>query len=311
MFDIVGIGISVFDKVLAVEKYPQEDTKVYSTASDFQCGGPASTGIVAAAVLGSKTAFLGVFTDDEYARIMLDDFTKYNVDTSNIVIKKGYTSTSAVVINSKESGTRTIIVEKGTLPPAQTKDIPVYLIRKAKMLYLDGNQIEAAEYACKIAKASNVKILLDAGNPYPGIEKILKYTDIIIASEEFTKRLQGDKDFLKGSMSIINTYSPEVFIVTRGDKGGYYFDGDKLIKYQSFSPPGNIVNTNGAGDVFHGSFAHFYTKGLSLKECIKYASASAAIKCTKEKVRTGIPNKNEILEFIKTCKISGGSIGEY
>jgi sugar/nucleoside kinase (ribokinase family) len=300
MFDIVGIGISVFDKVLTVADYPREDTKVYSSMSDFQCGGPAATGVVAASILGSKTAFLGVFTDDEHSLAMLDDFERYNVDTSNIVIKKGYTSTSAVVINSSSSGTRTIIVEKGTVPPAQAEDIPNNLIKGARILYLDGNQLDAAEYACRIAKNNGVKVLLDAGNPYPGIEKILQHTDILIASEEFTRRFRGDNDFKKCSMSIISEFSPEVFIVTCGDKGGYCFDGNKLVRYQSFTPPGKIINTNGAGDVFHGAFAHFYVKGLPLLQCINYASAAAAIKCTRKKVRAGVPEKKEILDFTKS-----------
>ena len=300
MYDIVGLGISVFDRVLAVGEYPKEDIKIYSEKSDFQCGGPAATGIVAASVLGSKTAFLGVFADDEYARIMLEDFKKYDVDTSNIVIKKGYTSTSAVVINSAATKTRTIIVQKGSIPSPDIEDIPENLISHAKMLYLDGNHIEAAEYACQIAKANNVKILLDAGNPYPGIENILEYIDIIIASEDFIRRMNIDKDIEKSSFEAIGKYSPEIFVVTQGDKGGFYLDGNRFKKYQSFTPPGKIVNTNGAGDIFHGTFAHFYLNGLLLERCIRYASAAAAIKCTKDKVREGIPNEVEIHDFINS-----------
>ncbi len=143
-----------------------------------------------------------------------------------------------------------------------------------------------------------MKILLDAGAAYNGIETILEYADIIIASENFSIQISGKTTSEQGAEYIEGKYSPDVLIVTKGDKGGIYYKDNKLLTYPSFNPPGKVLNTNAAGDVFHGAFAYFYLQGNSVEKCISFASAASAIKCTKARVREGIPSVNEILSFI-------------
>ena len=128
----------------------------------YQCGGPAATGVATASKMGASTAFLGSFTDDDYAEAMIADFKKYNVDTSCIARKKGYSSGSAVIINSADTASRTIVWTKGNVPETAPDDIDTEAIKKAKMLYLDGNHINASLYACKIAKENGVKVFVDA-----------------------------------------------------------------------------------------------------------------------------------------------------
>jgi len=298
MADIVGIGASLYDMIFTVNSYPKEDTKLMANKVGYQCGGPAATGVATASKMGASTAFLGSFTDDDYAEAMVADFKKYNVDTSCIARKKGYSSGSAVIINSADTASRTIVWTKGNVPETAPDDIDTEAIKKAKMLYLDGNHINAALYACKIAKENGVKVFIDAGAKYAGIENILDFADIVIASEEFAISLSG-KESVKDSMRFIaEKYNPEILIVTCGAKGGLYLDAGEAKDYRSYPPPGKVVNTNGAGDVFHGAFAYAYIKGFSLEKSIQFASAAAAIKCTKENVREGVPKAEEVLEYL-------------
>ena len=60
MSKIVGIGACVMDTLLTVPSYPKEDTKLRALSSRPAGGGPAATGIVAAAKLGVDAAFIGV-----------------------------------------------------------------------------------------------------------------------------------------------------------------------------------------------------------------------------------------------------------
>lgn len=304
-FDMVAIGASLYDFFIGVPEYPKEDTKLRIDSLDFHCGGPAATGIVAAARMGASTAYLGTFSDDPYSKAMLDDFAMRGVDCSFAAVRPGYTAGSAIVVNSRMTSSRTILWTRGDLPPPGPEEIPEDLISRARLLYLDGNHIEAALRACEIAKEGGVKVFLDAGSPYPGIEKILSHTDILIASESFATEFGGAKEAEIGARRIADTYGPEILVVTQGDRGGFCLEAGMPRRYPCFSPPGPLTGTNGAGDVFHGAFAYLHLQGRSLWDCLLFASATSAIKCSRAEGRDGIPTRDEVEEYLAVAKTLG------
>ncbi len=44
--------------------------------------------------------------------------------------------------------------------------------------------------------------------------------------------------------------------------------------------PAEVVDSNGAGDVFHGAFASAVVRGYSPIKCCHFASCVSALKCT-------------------------------
>ncbi len=79
-------------------------------------------------------------------------------------------------------------------------------------------------------------------------------------------------------------YRPAVLVVTDGSNGGYYYENGKAIHYDSVKV--KAVDTNGAGDTFHGAFIAYYCLNKSVKECCEFASKVAAYKCTYKGART-------------------------
>ena len=107
--------------------------------------------------------------------------------------------------------------------------------------------------------------------------------DILIPSREFALELTGAQT-IQDAMRILNEkYSPEILVVTDGSNGGYYLQDDNIINYESVKV--KAIDTNGAGDTFHGAFITAYCRGYSLKECCDFASKIAAVKCTQKGVR--------------------------
>lgn len=296
--DIVAIGASLYDIVLDAPEYPREDTKLRFDGQSFHCGGPAATGLVAAAKMGARTAFLGAFSDDAYSAAMIEDFERYGVDISRLVMKPGLVAGSAIVVNSRKTASRTILWTRGTVPPLAPEEVPEDLVAGSRMLYLDGNHIDAAERAAAIAHEAGAKVLLDAGAPYPGIERVLALTDILIASEDFVLKLTGLEDARAAALRMLEIYRPEVFVVTQGEKGGFSVEGGEARRYPCFAPPGPVVSTNAAGDVFHGAFASRYLLGMPLAACLRFASASSAIKVARPGGRLGIPCAAEVEEYL-------------
>ena len=300
---IVGIGACVMDTLITVPYYPKEDTKLKAVEVRAAGGGPTATGLVAAAHLGVETGYIGVLSDDNGGDFLKQDFQKYGVDIRNVEVKSGYRSFTSTVWLAMDSATRTCVFDRGNLPPLQLDGEAIHAISEADILMIDGNEMDAAEDACLIAGENNTKVLYDCGGLYPGVERLLKHTDVMIPSEEFALGHTGCETPTAAAEKLYELYHPEVVVVTCGKKGGIIYDGKRVLTYPAFSV--EAVDTNGSGDVFHGAFAAGLVKGLDYRESCYFASAVSAIKCTGVGARESVPDFETVKQFLvaRNCPI--------
>lgn len=297
MTKIVGIGANVFDTLFNIPTYPQEDTKMRATAMKTAGGGPVATGLVAAQKLGIETAYIGVLSDDNGGKFLKGDFIKYGVNTDFTEIKSGYRTFSSVLWLCADSATRTCVFDKGNLPPLELSDIQKNAIRKADILMVDGNEMDAAVEGAKVARKNGTKVLYDCGGLYEGVEKLLALTDIMIPSEEFALGHTGCSTPEDAARSLFETYKPEVVVITQGKKGGIIYDGKDIISYPIY--PAKVVDSNGSGDVFHGAFAAAVVMGYDYLKCCHFSSAVSALKCTGVGARESVPNFETTYKYLK------------
>ncbi|MBR4100234.1 MAG: hypothetical protein IKK55_04530 [Clostridia bacterium] len=297
MAKIVGIGANVFDTLYNIPTYPTEDTKMRATASKVAGGGPVATGLVAASKLGEDTAYIGVLSDDNGGKFLKEDFIKYGVNTDFIEIKSGYRSFASVLWLCADTATRTCVFDKGDLPPLVLDDAQKQAIRDAQLLMVDGNEMDAAVEAAKIARENGVKVLYDCGGLYEGVEKLLALTDIMIPSEEFSLGHTGCKTAQEAAKKLYETYSPEVVVITQGKKGGLLYDGNGIINYPIY--PAKVVDSNGSGDVFHGAFAAAVAKGYDFLKCCHFSSAVSGLKCMGVGARESVPDFETTKNYLK------------
>ena len=175
MSKIVGIGACVMDTLITLPKFPTEDTKLRAEGVKVAGGGPVATGIVAAQKLGVDTAYLGVLSDDNGGAFLKKDFEKYGVCTDLIEIKSGYRSFTSNIWLAKDTTSRTCVFDKGNLPALELNEAQIEAIKQAEMLMVDGNELNAAVEAAKIARENGVKVLYDCGGLYEGVEKLVAF----------------------------------------------------------------------------------------------------------------------------------------
>ena len=297
MNKIVGIGACVFDTLYNIPSYPKEDTKMRATASKPAGGGPGATGLVAAQKLGEQTAYIGVLSDDNGGVFLKKDFEKYGVDTDLIEVKSGYRSFASVLWLSADTTARTCVFDKGDLPALALSDEQIEAIKNAELLMVDGNEMDAAVEAAKIARANGTKVLYDCGGLYAGVERLLAHTDIMIPSEEFSLGHTGAETAEEAAKKLYDTYHPEIVVVTQGKKGGIMYDGKEITSYPIY--PAVVVDSNGSGDVFHGAFAAAVCKGYGYLKCCHFSSAVSGLKCTGVGARESVPNFETVKEYMK------------
>ena len=292
MKKIVGLGACVYDTLIKCDTYPTEDTKKKAEDVIVSGGGPVGNALVVASKLGMTASVIGTFADDDAGKYLISDFCLYGVDTKSIKIKKDAKSFVSYILISKSGKSRTCVFSRGTVEDDEA-NVDLEAIKAADVLHLDGNYLKSAIFAAKFAKENNVAVSLDAGGLYEGIEKLLPLVDILIPSGEFAMGLTGKSTVPSALEELYKRYSPKVLAVTDGKNGGYYCENGKAVKYPAFNV--DAVDTNGAGDTFHGAFLAAYTSGKSVKDSCIFASATSAYKCGFVGART-YPLSTEIIE---------------
>jgi len=297
MSQIVGIGANVCDTLITLKRYPDEDTKTKCEGIRRSGGGPVATGLVAASKLGAECAYIGNLADDEGGRFLKEDFARFGVSTDLCRVLPGYASFTSCIWLSGERATRTVVFDRGDLPKTELDGRAKEAIAAAAVLMVDGNDLDAAVEGAAVARAHGTKVLYDAGGLYAGIERLLPYADYLIPSEEFALGHTGAKTAEEAAKILYDKYSPAVVVITQGKRGGMIYDGKTAKSYPAL--PASVVDSNGAGDVFHGAFAFAVTRGYDPYAACVFASATSALKCEKIGARDGAPDCDAVLAFLK------------
>lgn len=128
------------------------------------------------------------------------------------------------------------------------------------------------------------------------IGKIVELTDILMPSNGFAQRFTN-RDNPEKALEIMRAQGPSLVLITLGDEGSVCLAEDRIFYTPSFEV--NVVDTTGAGDVFHGAFICGMLRDWPLEKVAEFASAVAGIKCTKLGGRLGIPTFKEAMRFLK------------
>ncbi|MCA1809510.1 MAG: carbohydrate kinase family protein [Kiritimatiellia bacterium] len=291
--EFVGLGYCAVDYLCRVPRIPLDD-KVEIEELATAGGGPAATATVAAQRLGARTAFVGAVGDDERGRLILEGLARDGVDTHAVRIRAGAESPVAFCWIER-GGRRSIAWTRGSVQPLSSAEVDTAIIRGARLLHLDGHQTEAAIHAAGLARKFGVTVSLDAGTLVPGIETLVELSDIVIASAGFAERFTGETE---PERSLRKLFGPgrQFAGITMGIHGSIGFDGTTL--YRQTVLEADVVDTTGAGDTFHGAFACQLLRGGNWAQCLRFASAAAALKCERFGGRLGVPTLAETTRFL-------------
>ncbi|MBC7109165.1 MAG: carbohydrate kinase family protein, partial [Methanomassiliicoccales archaeon] len=80
------------------------------------------------------------------------------------------------------------------------------------------------------------------------------------------RTITGEKD-LKKAAKILYEWGANLTIITLGEKGVLFYNGEKFMKFEAL-PISEIVDPTGAGDAFAGGFLAYYVKEKPIEECI-------------------------------------------
>jgi sugar/nucleoside kinase (ribokinase family) len=295
-WDAIGIGLAVRDVSVLMDRYPRADEKIRAREIHEAGGGPVPTALVTLARFGRKTTLSALVGDDAVGRFILDGLSRESVDVGPVTVKPGYESGTSVII--VENGRRTILeAPRGVGFPLEWEDVRQLPLDECSALLLDARVPEVQIRAARIARDAGALVVVDCGHPRDGAEELIAESNVAILSHTYPRTLHGDdfdvKAFLQDVLERLPRSGPGVAGITLGPRGCAMLSRTEgYLRLEAH--PVEALDTTGAGDVFHGAFAHAFLQTGSVERSARFANVTAALKCKGMSGRAPIPSEEEI-----------------
>lgn len=295
--DVIGLGYATLDTIGLAQALPQIDEGVLLEDLTRQGGGPVAQALVTLARLGASAGIVGRVGDDDVGAEIRAGLAAEGLDIGYLQVAPGATSTQSMILVDKPTGKRSICAFPGTAGEIVVDDATLDYLCSGRFLHLDGHSPSAAVTAARAAARRGVRICLDAGAG-AAVDQMLplvQVSNVVIAAERFAMSISPAGTVAAGAAELL-ALGPDIVVVTRGEQGSYTVTRDAEFSTAAF--PVSVVDTTGAGDVFHGAYLYGLLQGWDLVSTAEFAGATAALKCTQLGGRAAIPRLPEVMDLL-------------
>lgn len=296
--DVLCIGHAAFDLSLFVDSYPVENSKAEIHRWMESGGGPAANAACLISLWGLRCAFAGVLGEDHHGLLIRKEFETVGIDVSLLEIRPGHETPFSVILVNEQNGSRTIVNRKKTAPPLALEAAVARLLAP-KVLLFDGHELPAALQALDLFP--DAISILDAGSMRAGTCELAGKVDYLAASERFALQAAGMNGLETAAgrrlcLDRLRDLFSTTVIVTLGERGLVVQDDLGFRSMPAFPAP--VVDTTGAGDIFHGAFAYAVCQGLPLDHGLQLASMAASLSVRVAGGRKSIPMLPQVEEAL-------------
>ena len=249
------------------------------------CGGSATNSLVAAANYGSNCHHVCRVADDEDGKKYLDSLRSAGVKHIGVSEENTDMPTGKCLILVTPDAKRTMISMLGVSAFLGSSDIDYDVVQNSKIFYIEGYMVTSDDnFNAVISVLENLKAsetlkalsLSDAGIVHGFKEKfdlIESYgIDMIFCNDDEAIAFSG-KDSFDDAVEFYKSKS-YMTAITKGSEGSVVIENNNvhLTKAEEIIP----IDTNGAGDMFAGSFMHAYLEGYDIQTCAKFSNYASS-----------------------------------
>lgn len=294
--DVVGVGLNATDTLIALDRFPSIGQKVEFQTVQILPGGQTASAVVACQNWGLQTRYVGKLGDDAAAAIHRAAFDRAGVEAQILTAENTSSAQSIILVDG--SGERTVLLKRDERLSLHPKDLRRSWIAGSRALHVDGFDTAAATQAAVWAREDGVPVIADLDEIYPGVDLLLPLIDHLIVSRDFPARLTGEPDLEKALKKMRADYGSQITAATLGHDGVLAWDGDEFHYRPAYLVP--VVDTTGAGDMFHAAYIYGLLAGWELDRQLDFACAAAALNCTASGARGGIRTVDVIEDLMQT-----------
>lgn len=294
---ILCIGMPVRDLTFNTPGVPGRGSKENATGFDEICGGNALNAAIGIVRLGGRASICGPMGDakETSSRFIFEQMAHEGIETKHLIHMPGLvTPISAVMIDP--SGERTIVTFRD--PKLWQVKLPDFdtLLDDCHAILTESRCAEFCTDLCAEAVRRGIPVIVDVDRAMSLREGLLNASTHLVFSSEPLQETADESDDGQALLKI-SRLTKSFLAGTRGPRGTIWLDEHgKLQETPAF--PVHTVDTLGAGDVFHGAFALAITEGQELREALRFASAAAALKCTRFGGAFAAPHRTEVTKLL-------------
>ncbi|MCW2573897.1 MAG: putative sugar kinase, partial [Frankiales bacterium] len=245
MMEALFVGQTYIDVTIIARQMPSGDQK--DVADDFAVsfGGNSVTAAFACAKLGHVPDLLTSLADDWLGRMFLDMAAKYQIPVHGRKVKR-----SSLSFILPQEGRRAILRARDD---SYLHPFPQLNIEGCRALHLDGHQSDAAIHYAQVCRTKGILTSLDGGGLRSNTHDLLQFIDVAIVAERLCEQMDiTDKQML----DYLKNRGCRIGGVTQGDAGMLWYDESGTIQRLPALPVlrEKIIDTSGAGDVYHGAY---------------------------------------------------------
>ncbi len=249
------------------------------------CGGSAANTLIAMAQLGAKGYYSCKVASDSLGDFYMQNLHSWGVDSNLDKMRRSNGRTGTCVVLVTPDGERSMSTHLGITSGISNKEIDEQALIQSHFLYIEGylvasdTGIDAALEAKAIAEKNQIKTSLTLSDPNmvnffkDRMNALVKKPVDLLFSNEQEAMLMAESDTVNDAISYLKGCAKQ-FAVTCGARGALVWDGHSL--HEIGTSQVDVIDTNGAGDMFAGTFLHALTQGESLDKCGAKATKSAS-----------------------------------
>jgi sugar/nucleoside kinase (ribokinase family) len=294
--DLVGVGLNATDTLIPLAEFPVCGSKVEYSHETVMPGGQVATAVVACQTWGLSTRYVGKLGDDDAARLHERAFAQAGVDARLVTVENAASPRSLILVDG--SGERTVLCRRDERLIMRPEELQREWIVGARALHVDGYDTAAATLAAGWAREEGIPVTADLDEIYPVVEALIEKIDYLSVSRDFPCRLMQETDLRSALRKMQSRYGCRLTAATLGPDGVLAWDGRQFHFSAAFRVP--VVDTTGAGDIFHAGFIYGLLQSWPLERQLDFGCAAAAMNCMAVGARGGIRSTETIEEFMAT-----------
>jgi sugar/nucleoside kinase (ribokinase family) len=263
------IGHTYIDITFLADEIPTGDDKTVARDYAVSFGGNAVTAAFCCARLGIAPDLLATVADDWLGRMFIDMGAKYGISIHHRKVAE-----SSLSFIMPKGGQRAIV---------RCRDdhfrhpFPTLNLAGCRALHIDGHQPDAAMHYAKICHEAGILTSLDGGGLRSNTHDLLSYIGTAIVAERLCEQMK----LTPGEMlAYLRSRGCRIGGVTMGSRGLLWYDEKRTERFlPALNVPGDrVIDTNGAGDIFHGAYIYSYLidPDVDWERHFKFARAASA-----------------------------------
>lgn len=291
------IGHTYIDVTILTDHMPVGDEKDVASSYAVSFGGNAVTAAFSCAKLGLAPDLLTTVADDWLGGMFRSMAAKYKIPVHTRDVR-----TSSLSFIMPHAGKRSIIRcrDDDYLHP-----FPVLNLSGCRALHLDGHQTDAAIHYAKLCRESGILTSLDGGGMRSNTHELLGFIDVAIVAERLCQQMGHEPPAM---LDYLRSRGCRIGGVTLGERGMIWYDGANSVRTLPALPvpPNRIVDTSGAGDVFHGAYVYSYLSnpGATWEDHFRFARSASAHKVQHLGNEAGLPTLAQIAAVSREFKVA-------